>query len=888
MKWLGEFGRRVVMLVRRKQFDDEMEDEIRLHLELREKEHAAKGFTAEEAHMTARKNFGNALITRETSHEAWGWAWLEHLSQDLRFAMRMFAKAPAFTAIAILTLALGIGANTAIFSFVYGVLLAPLPYQNASQLVVLNETTPRVGNVSVSYLNFQDWREQSKKFSQMAYVEKMSFNLAGAAVSQPENITGDAVSPNFLPMMGVQPLLGRDFDPLEEKPGTAPVVLLSYSIWQSHFGGDRNVLGRTITLDGRSFTIVGVLPADYRWLEKSELMLPIGLWVTGNPDATDRGARGDSTVVGRLAPGANLAQATAEMEGIAENLAKEYPADNDQFGVRLQSIHDAFVSDTRPAILVLLGAVMFVLLIACANVANLFLVRGAARTKEIALRIAFGASHSRIVRQMLTESFALSLLGGILGLALAASGMRGLTALTPMNALGGATVSLNGAVLLFTAGVVVLAAFIFGLIPALQSTKQDVQSELKEGGRTASVGASQNRLRAALAIAEISLALVLLVGAGLMMKSLYKLMSVDAGIRPERVLTMEMYLSSQRYSKDPAILNFWQQVLERVRALPGVESAAVGTHIPLTDSHGRTDITIEGMALPKPGSFPHPDVHTISPDYVRTLGMALVRGRTFTDADNENGQLVAMVNEKLARQFWPNGDPIGRRFMWGGFKPNSKTPPKWITVVGVVGDTKLYGLANPARLEVYDPLRQDPNSDMNLVVKSRMDPAALTSEIRGAVASIDKDQPIFAIATMNQLKSDSVGTQRLTLVLLGLFSALALVLASIGIYGVISYSVAQRTHEIGIRVALGAQHEDVLRMVLGQGGKIALAGIAIGMAAAFGLTRLMASLLFSVSASDPLTFAGVALLLVLVAMLACYIPARRAMKVDPMVALRYE
>ncbi len=886
MNWLGEIGRRVAMLVRRKQFDDQMDDEIRLHLELREKEHTANGFTAEEAHMTARKNFGNALATREVSHEAWGWAWFEHLLQDLRFALRMFAKTPGFTAIAILTLALGIGANTAIFSFVYGVLLAPLPYHNPSELVVLNETTPRVGNVSTSYLNFQDWREQSKEFSQMAYVEKMSFNLAGAAVSQPENITGTAVSPNFLSMMGVQPLLGRDFDPSEAKSGTAPVVLLSYSIWQSHFGGDGNVLGRTITLDGRSFTIVGVLPANYRWLEKSELMLPIGVWVTNNSSATNRGDRGDSTVVGRLAGGATLGRATAEMEGIAEELAKEYPADNDQFGVRLQAIHDAFVSDTRPAILILLGAVTFVLLIACANVANLFLVRGAARTKEVALRIAFGASHSRIVRQMLTESFALALLGGILGLALAAGGMRGLTALIPMDALGGATVSLNGAVLLFTAGVVVLAAFIFGLVPALQSTKQDLQSELKEGGRTASVGASQNRLRAALAIAEISLALVLLVGAGLMMKSLYKLMSVDAGVRTDRVLTMELYLSEQRYSKDPAILNFWQQVLDRVRALPGVESAAVGQGVPLTDDHNRGDITIEGMALPKPGSFPHPDEHTVSPDYVATLGMTLVRGRTFTDADNEHGQLVAMVNAKLARQFWPNENAIGKRFMWGHPEPN--TPPKWITVVGVVGDTKLYGLANPARLEVYAPLRQGAVTDMHLVVKSRLDPATLTSEIRGAVASVDKDEPIFNISTMNQLRSDSLATQNLTLVLLGLFSGLALVLAAIGIYGVISYSVAQRTHEIGIRVALGAQHGDVLRMVLGQGGKIALAGIAIGMAAAFGLTRLMASLLFAVSASDPLTFTGVALLLVLVAMLACYIPARRAMRVDPMVALRYE
>ena len=886
MKWLNELARRMAMLVRRKQFDEDMDEEMRLHMELREKEHAANGFSVEEAHMNARKNFGNALALREASHEAWGWAWLEHLAQDLKFALRLLRKSPGFAAIAVLTLALGIGANTAIFSFVYGVLLAPLPYNNPSQLIVLNETTPRVGNVSVSYPNFQDWRAQSQSFSQMAYVQEVSFNLAG--ISQPENIIADAVSPNFLSMMGVRPLLGRDFDPSEEKSGTAPVALLSYPFWQSHFGSDRGAVGRTVTLDGRSFTIVGVLPANYRWLDKIDVMLPIGIWVTGNSSATERSDRGDSTVVGRLAPGAGFAQARGEMEGIAAALAKEYPAANDQFGVRLQTIRDAYVSDTRETILILLGAVMFVLLIACANVANLFLVRGAARTKEIALRIAFGASRSRIIGQMLTESFVLAVLGGIVGVVLAIGGIRAMTQLIPTGTLGGASVSLNGAVLLFTAGVVALAAFIFGLAPALTSTKQDVQAELKEGGRTSSAGAKQNRLRGALATAEISLALILLAGAGLMMKSLYRLLLVDPGVRTEHVATMELYLSAQRYSKDPAILSFWQQALDRVRALPGVESAAVGTGVPLTDDHSRTDITIEGMALPKPGSFPHPDVHTVSPDYVSTLGMTLVRGRTFTDADDEHGQLVAMVNAKFARQFWPNQDPIGKRFMWGRFKPDSKTPPKWITVVGVVGDTKLYGLENPARLEVYDPLRQDANNDMHLAVKSRLDPATLTREIRGAVASVDKDEPIFNITTMNQLRSDSLATQRLTLILLGLFSGLALALAAIGIYGVISYSVAQRTHEIGIRMALGAQHKDVLRMVLGQGGKIALIGVAIGLVAALGLTRLMASLLFSVSASDPLTFAGVAGLLVFVAMLACYIPARRAMKVDPMVALRYE
>jgi len=891
MNWLAQFSRRLSMLFRRAQFDRELDEEMRLHIELREKEmrekgHGEYGLSPEEAHMNARKQFGNALATRETGHEAWGWAWLEHLSQDVRFAFRMFAKNPGFTAIAILTLALGIGANTAIFSVVYGVLLQPLPYRNPSQLVVLNETTPRVGNVSVSYPNFLDWRAQSRMFSQMASVDSVGFNLAG--VSQPESISGEAVSPNFLSMLGVHPILGRDFNPSEEKSGTAPVALLSYQLWQSHLGGDRNVVGRTIALDGRSFTIVGVLPRDFRSVDKTDVMEPIGVWATNNPEAADRGDRGDSVVIGRLAQGATLAQARAEMEGIAANLAKEYPGSNDQFGVALMSIRDAFVSDARPAVLVLFAAVMFVLLIACANVANLFLVRGAARTKEIALRIAFGASRSRIIRQMLTESFVLACLGGILGLALAIGGIQGISKLIPMDMLSGAVVGLNGAVLLFAAGVVVLAAFIFGLAPALHSTKPDIQTELKEGGRTTSAGVAQNRLRGVLAIAEISLALILLVGAGLMMKSLYNLMNVNPGFRPDRVLNMEMDLRTQQYAKDPAILNFWQQVLDRVRALPGIESAAVGTVVPLTDNHSRGDITIEGMPLLKPGSYPHPDYHEVSSDYVRTLGIPLLRGRTFTEADNENAPLVGLINQKLARQYFPNEDPIGKRFMFGHPDPTGKTPPKWITIVGEVGDTKLYGLANPARLEVYVPYRQNANSDMNLVVKSSVDPAALINSIRGAIGSIDRDQPIFAISTMNQLVSDSVSTRRITLVLLGLFSALALILAAIGIYGVISYSVAQRTHEIGIRMALGAQRGDVLRMVLKQGVKIALAGVAIGFAISIGLTQLMSSLLFSVGADDPATFAGAAVLLALVALLACYIPARRALRVDPVIALRYE
>ncbi|HKW87145.1 MAG TPA: ABC transporter permease [Candidatus Acidoferrales bacterium] len=887
MNWLGEFGRRIAMFFGRKKFDHELDEEIGLHVELREKEHAAGGASAGEAYTMARKHFGNSLAVREVSHDSWGWAWLEHLNQDLRFAFRMFAKAPGFTAIAILTLALGIGANTTIFSGVYAILLAPLPYKDASRLVVLNETTPKVGDVSVSYPNFLDWRAQSHTFSQMSAVYSVGFNISG--VSQPENIGGEAVSPNFLSMIGVHPLLGRDFDPSEEKIGTAPVVLLSYALWQTHLGGDPGAVGRTISLDGRSYTIIGVLPPNFRAPDNTDVMEPTGVLATGNSEMQGRGNRGDMVVVGRLAPGVNFARARAEMEGIAARLAKEYPGDNDQFSVALKPIRDAIVGGARPALLVLFGAVMFVLLIACANVANLFLVRGAARTREIALRIAFGASRSRIVRQMLTESFVLALLGGVFGVALALAGIMGMTSLISTDMMNGASVKLNSAALLFTAGIVVLCAFLFGMAPAMHATKPDVQSELKEGARTSSAGRSQNRLRGALAIAEISLSLILLAGAGLMMKSLYRLFAVNPGFRVEHVLTMEMNLRTRQYEKDPAVRNFWQEVLDGVRALPGVESAAVGTGIPFTDEHDRGDITIEGMPLPRPGSWPHPDFHVVTPGYASTLGIPLLRGRTFTEMDNENAPLVGMINASLARQFFPNQDPIGKRFMTGHPPADPvKNPPHWITIVGVLGDTKMYGLAKPARLELYVPFRRSPSNNADLVVKSAVDPAALTRAIRGVVASIDKDQPIFGIATMNKLVSDDVSTLRITLVLLGLFSVLALVLAAIGIYGVISYSFAQRTHEIGIRMALGAQRRDVMRLVLRQGGRIALTGIGIGIAAALGLTRLMSSLLFSVNASDPATFAAVALLLAAVALVACYIPARRAMRVDPMVALRYE
>ncbi len=773
----------------------------------------------------------------------------------------MIWKFPGFTLVAVLTLALGIGANTAIFSVVYAVLLRPLPYRDASRLVVMNETTPRVGTLSVSYLNFLDWRKQSTAFAQMATVHQVGFNLTG--VARPEVIRGLAVSPEFLSMLGVEPLTGRDFTAQEGNAGTEPVLILSYEMWQSHFGSDPSAVGKTMSLDGRPFTIVGVLPARFRWLDKMDVMEPLGVLLTNNTEVMERGNRGESIVVGRLAPGIGSAQARAEMDGIAERLAQEYPAADEGYGVEYKPIRDSFVGDSRPAILILFGAVLFVLLIACANVANLFLARGAGRTREIALRLAFGASRGRILRQMLAESLLMAILGGTLGLAFAEGGIHAMTRWIPSNMLSGTEVNLNGAVFAFVAALVIVAAFVFGLAPAVHSTKTDVQSDLKESGRTSSASAAQKRLGGALVVAEISLALILLTGAGLMMQSLYRLRAVDPGFRTARVLTMSLSLPEKQYSTDPAILNFWQRALDGVRALPGVESAAVGTAVPLGGDHWRTDVVLEGMGELRPGDYPHPDMHIVSSDYWTTLGISLVRGRWFTAADDEKAPKVGIINALMARRLFAGSDPVGKRFMVG-----HRAKEDWVTIVGVAGDTKLYGLENPARLEVYLPFRQAPFSDMNVIVKSSVGQAALTSAVREVVNTIDKDQPIAETSTMEQLVSDSVATRRVTLVLLGLFSGLALLLAAIGIYGVISYSVAQRTQEIGIRVALGAQRSSLMSMILKQGLRTALLGIGIGLLAALGLTQLMKSLLFGIGATDPLTFISVAATLLFVALAA--------------------
>ncbi len=870
-------------LFRRNTVESELASELEFHVSRQEEKYLASGMDRAEAHRRARLDFGGIDPVKEQCRQARGVDLIETFWLDIRYGVRVLRKSPGFATAALLTLALGIGANTAIFSIVYGTLLRPLPYQDSSGLVILNETTPKVGSVSVSYLNFLDWRAQTRTFSQMAAVHSLEFSLAGAG--EPENVTGLAVSSDFLSLLGVRPIIGRDFSQSEDQAGTAPIVLLSYPIWQSHFGGDVNAIGRAIALNGGSFTVVGVLPPGFRWLDKVDVIEPAGVWIAKDGErVVNRSERDDTVVVGRMAPGFTHRQARAEMEGIAARLAVAYPGANNQYSVEMRGIRDVLVGDIRTAVLVLFAAVFLVLLIACANVANLFLMRGAARGREMALRVAVGASRLRLVRQVLAESFVMAGLGGMLGLAVGAAVITALKKFTPGDMMSGVTLGLNAGAFVFLGAAVVLCTFLFGLAPAAHSSRPDLQAELKEGVR-ASAGSGPGRLRNILATSEVALALILLVAAGLMIQSLYRLLSVDPGFHADKVLTLRVSLRTEQYAKEAPVRNFWQSVLERVRTLPGVKSAAIGGGVPFTGEHSRADITIEGMAIPAPGSFPHPDVHLASAGYSETLGVQLLAGRSFKDSDDENAPRVGMINAQIARHYFTGQDPIGKRFMFGHA---GKDAPKWITIIGVLGDTRLYGLADASRLEVYVPFRQYPSSEMTLMVKSATDPSLLTNSIRGAIASVDRAQPVFNIASVKQLIDNSVSTRRLALVLLGQFGLLALILAGIGIYGVIAYSVAQRTHEIGIRLALGADHAGVLRLVFAQGAKIAAAGIAIGVVASLGLSTLMRSLLFSVGARDPFTLVGVSVVLALAAMAACYIPARRALRVDPVVALRHE
>ncbi|MGH9401923.1 MAG: ABC transporter permease [Terriglobia bacterium] len=807
------------------------------------------------------------------------------LGQDLKFGLRMLAKNPGFTVVAMITLAVGIGANTAIFSMVNAVLLQPLPYQNPQSLVLLRVTEPSgPGNLyPVSGPDFADWVKQNRVFESMAAGTGAGATLTGlAGNAQPFQLEGFEVSPQIFQLLGVKPLMGRTFRQDEAQTGHDQVVVLSYGLWQRAFGGARSIVGKTITLNGKAYDVAGIMPRALKFPQffgtKPEFWIPLNL-----QQPSYRKSRGNHWlwVMARMKSGIAIASAQADMATVSQNLAHQYPHDDTGVNAKVLLLHDQLTKTVRPALLVLFAAVGFLLLIACANIANLLLAKAIARRREIAIRLAVGSGRGRLVRQLLTESVLLFLLGGVAGLLVGWGALRVLLYAAPAGYVPGMMrVSLGGWVFAFTFLVAFLTGIFAGLVPAIQTSKPDLHNALKEGGRALS--ASHRRSRGVLTAAEIALAMVMLIGAGLAIKSLVRLLGVQPGFDPHNVLKARIALPEARYAKDPQITAFYRQLLDRVRALPGVVSASVATQLPLQGGSNGV-VYIEGQPLPKDmWSSPLVEWCTVMPDYFRTLRIPLMRGRDFSAQDGPKSSEVAIINETMAHRFWPNQNAVGKRFA------HDYQKPKWITVVGVVGNVREYGLSEPAVPEAYFPESQDADSYLNIVVRTETPPLSEAPALRAAVHSLDSELAVFKVETLDQIVSESSQQQQFMALLLGLFAAAALVLAAVGIYGVISYSVAQRTHEIGIRIALGAQRWDVLRIVLGEGVTLALAGAGAGLAAAFGLTRLMTSLLYGVKPVDLPTFIIVPVALIGVALLACYIPGRRAAKVDPMVALRDE
>jgi putative ABC transport system permease protein len=802
------------------------------------------------------------------------------LLQDLKYGARVLAKAPGFTLVAVFVTALGIGANTAIFSVVNAVLLRPLPYEQPERLVRAYGVHEKRGvtSMSISFLNFSDLREQGTTFDGLAAYSDTTSALTGAGA--PEQVAAVQSSGELFEVLGARAALGRTLSRADERPGGAPVAVISHGTWQRRYGGDPAIVGRAVMLDGKPLTVVGVLRPDFQFLFANE---PAEFFVPLDPKGdmeVQRGA-GFLEVVGRLKEGVTLEQAADEARAVAARLAEAHPEENMGRGFRLAGAHEEMVGSLRPTLLVLLAAVGFVLLIACANVANLLLVRASRRGRELAIRVALGAGRGRVVRQLLTESLLLSTLGGAAGLLFAMWGVALISSFVPSDVPRFGEAGLDPAVLLFTLAASVLTGVVFGLAPALQASRVDLNESLKEGGRGSTEG-GKGRVRAALVIAEVAVSLVLLVGAGLLVKSFVRLRATDPGLDPRGVLTAAVALPETRYSKDEQITGFYERVLGRVAALPGVEASAAVMPLPLGDSNMSTTFYVGGRPDPGPGAQPSSAARVITPDYLRAMGIPLVRGRAFTERDTAEAPMVILINEELARQHFPGEDPLGKRLVLGLNDIDGE-------IVGVVGSVRHRRLSTAAGPEYYVPLRQVPFGSLSLVVRARTDdPAQLAASLRAAVGEIDRELPVYRVRTMGALVAESVARQRFSMTLLAAFAALALVLAAVGVFSVMSFLVTQRTHEIGIRMALGAQARDILRMVVGGGMTLTVAGVSVGLLAAFGLTRLMSSLLYEVSATDPYVFAGVALLLALVALAACLVPALRATKVDPMEALRHE
>jgi predicted permease len=876
-------------LFRRDAADRDLDAEVRAHLDLLTQEKLRRGLPPAQARRAAHLDLGGVEQVKEQVRAARSGAGLEIIWQDVRFGARQLRRNPGFTAVAVLTLALGIGGTSSIFTVINAVLLRPLPYRDAESLFVLGEKTPQFFQGSVSYLNYLDWREQNRTFSDMA-IWRGGQSLNFQAPDGPRRVVTRQVSAGFFPALGASPLLGRSFLPEEDRLHAAPTVVVSYTFWRESLGGDPGAIGRTITLDGAPYTLLGVLPPGFWFYDaRTEAYIPIALsdeWWTKTRDN-----RAGAFVVARLKPGVPQSQAQSDLDAIAAHLAALYPAANANHVISMTPVLKDVVGTTGATLGLMLGAVGFVLLIACANVANLLLARGTSRRKEIAVRAALGAGRRRIARQLLTESILLSLAGGALGALLAAWGTHALVAAVPGSLPRTEALPVDLRVLGFTLGVTLLVGVIFGLAPALQSLRTDLENSLREGGRGTTSG--RHRLQDVLVVAEISLALILLVGSGLTLRSIGKLLRTDPGFDPSQVMTFGVSLPPGRYVTGGQVHRFYRLAEEKVRQIPGVEGVAIIDNLPLRDD-SELNVYVAERPKPSPDAMPWTMLYLTGPDYLRVMHVRLLRGRYLDSGDVFNAAPCVVIDEVFAQQFFPGEEPIGRHISFP--YPGLEGPRE---IVGIVGHTKHWGLAADAhakiRAQVYFPIEQmpeafyiDARNGLTIALRSPLPPGQLVSAVTAAIHAVDPTLPLHNVQSMNEVVTQSIAAQRFTGLLLSVFAAAALLLAAVGIYGVMAFSVAQRTQEIGIRLALGAQSRGIERLVLRRGMVMALAGVAAGTLGALVLTRFLQSFLFEVSASDPLTFAGVAALLSLVALAACYIPARRAMRVNPIVALRYE
>jgi putative ABC transport system permease protein len=886
MRTIRIIKRRVHSLLDGSSADAELQHEIEIHIQQLTNQALAAGMTEAEARTMALREFGPIDQIKQKCRDTRRVSWIQDFVQDLRYGVRMVRQSPAFTAVAVITLALGVGANTAIFSIVDAVLLRSLPYADPNQLVrmlqaPLNRPEALTG---ISFRDYTELRAQNHVFSEMAGNTFHDLTLTGAG--EPTIVNTADVTPEIFPLLNAKPLLGRTLLPDDGKPGAAAVAVLSENLWRSRFGSNPGLIGQSIDLDMRSFTVVGILPASFRYPEGAPHQ---DVWISVRQDplfgplTLQPGVR-LLGVMGRLKPGVSLAKAQAEMSTLDARLAKEFPAEDSGLTIRIQPYRQVVVKNLKPALLILLSAVGLLLLIACANIANLLLSKATSRGREVAVRIAIGASRARIVRQLLTESALLGLLGGVAGLLLAAWAVWSFQPFLPSEVVQISSIHIGGPVLLFALFLSLAAALAFGLAPALLATPSNLYSNLKEGGERTGQRGGQH-VRSFLAIAEISLATVLLVGGGLLIRSFALVTSVDPGFDPKNVTEAEVSLPQFEYSTPRQWTAFAKELLPRLHAQPGLQDSALAAPLPM-DRQGEATFPFSIVGNPPlaPGKSTTADYATVSPEYFHVMRIPLLRGRFFSEQDSPSNPNVAIISEALERRYFPNQDPIGRQMRFG-FPPNGNVARE---IVGVVGDVRDVSLSqNPGPI-MYVPFIQAPLYGGEVVVRSSLSTSSVAAAIRQSVRSIDKNLPVTDVESFSDALGQSISQERFRTFLLGSFSAIALVLAAVGIFGVISYSASQRTHEIGIRMALGAQRRDVLYLILGQGARLALLGLGIGVVLALLLTRLIATMLYRVSATDPLTFAAVAIVLLGVAVTACYIPARRAMRVDPMVALRYQ